>query len=502
MNDAKAMVSRPVGWSGAESTAYIYISLPFVVFLLGWLAQPLGGGCAALYLWASWRFLHGVGSDWTGELSWPVVIGAAAIALAWASMGGAGHFFYANPFDWGPRFALARDLVVAPWPVSYLQDADELLLRAPLGYYLVPSLIAKMVGLERVDLLLFGWTVLGVMIFFLVAFPRAGLGRLMLAIVAFILASGGDVLGYVEDYWSWPVPGEHIEWWAKLWQYSSNTTLLFWVPNHALAAWIATALLLRQAKDREVLGRGIPLLLAPLALWSPLSAVGILPIILVALAQWRFDREFCSLLLRVLLVCLMTGLPVILYLTHGIETIPGTSIGFRGGTDSDYFPRMIWFLMVEIGFLAALLVASRPDALHLASIAFLLVLPLFGFGGGNDLVMRASIPALTVLWIGLIDRFVLMPEGLGRRQRTAFVLTCLSIGSVTPLQEMIRAITMPRWAPDTRLSLPGAFSRIADRNPFPPHYFTRIDPADLLERALPRTRHPIVYVQPVQVDRR
>lgn len=502
MNEAEARVGNPVGWSLAESTAYIYISLPFVVFLLGWLVQPLGAGCAALYLWASWRFVQGRPADRTPGIPWPVVIGAATIALGWASMGGAGHFFYANPFDWGPRYALARDLVVAPWPVSYLQGADTLLLRAPLGYYLVPSLLAKMVGLEHVDLLLFAWTALGVMIFFVVAFPRAGFWRLMLAMGAFILAGGCDVLGYAEDYWALPVAGEHIEWWARSWQYSSNTTLLFWVPNHALAAWIATALVLRHANDGEVLGRGMPLLLAPLALWSPLSAVGILPIMCVAIGRRWFDREFCSVMARVLPICLASGLPVVLYLTHGIATIPGTSIGLRGGADSDYLSRMIWFLMVEIGLPAALLVASRPNALHIASIGFLLVLPLVGFGGGNDLVMRGSIPALAIVWIGLIDRFIMMPAGDHRPWRMAIALAWFSIGSVTALQEMVRAITMPRWAPDTRLSLPGAFARIADRKPFPPHYFTRVGSADLLERVVSPAGHSIVYVPPVPVDRR
>lgn len=499
MSDAEALVSRPIGWSVAESTAFIYISLPFVVFLLGWLVQPLGAGCAVLYLWASWRFLQRKRIDRIGEVSWPVLIGVAAIALAWASMGGAGHLFYANPFDWGPRFALVRDLVVAPWPVSYLKGADLLLLRAPLGYYLVPSLLGKMVGVELVDLLLFGWTALGVMIFFLVAFPRAGFWRSMLAIIAFILASGGDVLGYAEDYWSLPSPGEHIEWWAKFWQYSSNTTLLFWVPNHTLAAWIATALVLRHAKDRDVLGRGMPLLLAPLALWSPLSAVGILPIMFVALARWWSDREFCRILPRVLLVCLVTGLPVVLYLTHGIANIQATSIGIRTGANSDYFPRMIWFLMVEIGLPAALLLASRPNVLYLVSIGLLVVLPLFSFGGGNDLVMRGSIPALAILWLGLIDKFVLMPVGRGRQLRAMIALAFFSIGSVTSLQEMFRAMTKPRWDPDTRLSLPSAFARIADKKPFPPHYFTQVDSADILDRVLPRTQHPIAYVPPASV---
>jgi len=102
------------------------------------------------------------------------------------------------------------------------------------------------------------------------------------------------------------------------------------------------------------------------------------------------------------------------------------------------------------------------------------------------------------LWLGLIDKFVLMPVGQGRQLRVMIVLAFFSIGSVTSLQEMFRAITTPRWDPDTRLSLPSAFARIADRNPFPPHYFTQVDSADILDRVLPRTRHPIVYVPPVQ----
>ena len=80
----------------------------------------------------AWRFLppNGRRMDRPPFASWILL---ALLAAAWTALGGAGHLFHANGIDWVPRFAVMRDLVVAPWPPRYGAGAEAMLLRAPPG---------------------------------------------------------------------------------------------------------------------------------------------------------------------------------------------------------------------------------------------------------------------------------------------------------------------------------------------------------------------------------
>ena len=71
-------------------------------------------------------------------------------------------------------------------------------------------------------------------------------------------------------------PAEHIEWWSNAFQYSSMTTQLFWVPNHCLPAWIATALLYRHWQREEFFPAAF-LSAALLPAWTPFAALGFAP---------------------------------------------------------------------------------------------------------------------------------------------------------------------------------------------------------------------------------
>jgi hypothetical protein len=229
---------------------------------------------------AAKRTAHGSPAILRAGPCWPL------LAAAWAALGGAGHLFHANGIDWVPRFAVLRDLAVAPWPPRYGAGADAMLLRAPPGYYLPVALLGQLAGLAWLDRLLLAWTWLGVALFFCANFggrPARGLA----AALVFAFASGLDVLGLLWREGSLPWPTQHIEWWAGGMQYSSNSTLLFWVPNHGLPGWIAGAWLWRLRDDPRFLAR-LPLLFLPVMLWSPLVAVGLLPLAVVAaLRHWR-----------------------------------------------------------------------------------------------------------------------------------------------------------------------------------------------------------------------
>lgn len=468
----------------------LYVSLPMWIFLATWVVQPLGGLAAALHaalLWRAWaREPRQPGS---GERhAWHTVVPLMGLAAIWSAFGGAGHLFHANAFDWIPRFGLARDLTVSAWPLGWRDDDATWLLRAPLGYYLAPTLLAKVTAspLAWLDPLLLAWTAAGAGLTLVLAF---GHGRRPLwAGIAFTLCSGFDLLGHLMRHGNLPAAGEHIEWWARTVQYSSNSTLLFWVPNHTLAAWVVAALVVHRADDPRFVWRQWPLLMAPLALWSPLSALGFLPLALgAAWALWRQGgvpvRDFGL----HALAAVLTGLPVLLYLAQAAGSVPTPGTGTALLSPSRLL-KILRFILVEVGPWILLWRCRPMPAWAQAAVLTLCLLPFMRFGVSNDLVMRASIPALALMWIVLIQRHVQTPTAARQdrspspddrtagRTRPAWTtgqafLLCLMLGMPTAAHEILRAAVEPSWRPDLQATLPQSFMATSQgQERTPPHY--------------------------------
>jgi hypothetical protein len=114
-------------------------------------------------------------------------------SCAWAVFGGGSHFMYANA-DWKIRDAVLGDLVNAEWPVHYLSaDGAPLILRSAIGYFLPPALFGKIFGLAHIDLAIYAWTTLGVLIFLLMLpLPRRAGWRLALGLLLVVFFRGMD----------------------------------------------------------------------------------------------------------------------------------------------------------------------------------------------------------------------------------------------------------------------------------------------------------------------
>jgi hypothetical protein len=465
--------SRP-GYDWLDVAAFAYLALPVVLFLLGWLRWWVGVPLTGLLLLGARDLMPtAVGASGPWAVRWGVAVLVLAVAAGWSSLGGAGHLFFAN-FDWQTRDLVLRDLVLGAWPVGYgLREGAELVLRAPIGFFLPAAAAGKMFGLQFADPALLVWTALGVALFLGLAASRVrGWPAVLLLVTVLVLFSGMDIVGTTLrgglQLAQHLRPTDHIEWWADRFQFSSHTTQLFWVPNHALAGWIATALLVRHA-DRPEFARLLPLIVALIPIWSPLTAIGFVVLAgawwvqqMIRMRAWRLVDPVN--MLAALCIASVTGA----YLVLGAGDIRSGVTAQADESMLFFVPHYLQFVLLEAGILWLLLLAVRADLLLIVAGLTLWLLPLVAFGPSNDLAMRASIPALVILALAAASVLSSPTRALQRRVYWPILLV-LMLGVPTAVMEMTRAVQEPAWKPDYSKSLVPELAA-----EYPAHYATRL----------------------------
>ncbi len=451
-----------------------YLALPLLVFC-AWFKWPAAIGLGLLACYGFAQALRG--ADWRradiGKRSLAVVV---VVALAWTALSGVGHLFYAN-LDWVIRDAVLRDLVATPWPPMYEMDGGTpMILRAPIGFYLPVAALGSVVGLQAADFLLYLWTAFGFALVLWVAISLFATRRERLICGAVMLGFGGlDLIGFPLMFHQVPPLGQHIEWWASFAQYSSNSTLLFWVPNHALPAWLGLLMVLRHWRTTE-LARVTLLLAASIPLWSPLSAFGLVPFFLIGL-NWRRDLGA--------LLALRSGWPFIAlaalvarYVTMDTQAIArGWAIDMFGNAESFWYVYTA-FCLLEFGILALLLARLQAFDFKVGiAVLILLLLPFYRFGPGNDLVMRSSIPALMVLALATVR-----PLASSNRQGARVLLALvLIVGATGSAQEPERALLTERWSLTGKTLLQAAADQARPGDPrLPANYVGRLSQPGLI----------------------
>ena len=440
-----------------ELAALGYLLAPLLPFLWGWWRWPVALAFSGLLLITTHAVLtrHRRGGASLGLRLWAVLAGAA---LLWvASSGLLGGLPLTQ--DWSVRMVVLHDLTVGAWPVAYGELAGgEAVLRFSMGYYLIPAgLGAWLSGVEAARLLLGVWTALGVLLFFAVvvqSWPHRRSGARVALLLLLVLFSGMDILGFVMERGRLPAAGHHIEWWAPYLQYSSQTTLLFWAPNHALPAWLGAALIWRHREAGLALAPAALLLLAA-ALWSPLACVGLLPLLALATLRRQPPAAWLRELLHPAVLVVLPTLALLgVFVSFGIGTdlLPTErrELAAVAATAATWH-QWTSFQLLEWGLLACALLAAGPrrlDWTFWAACALLLMLPLLRFGPGNDLLMRAGIAPVTLLL--LCTAHALARGGMPARWRHSVVVMLL-IGTVTPMQELYRqTLRGSQWPDDGR----------------------------------------------------
>jgi len=433
--------------------SYIYLTLPFLLFLFGWVRLTIALPLALVLLFVLYNLIFTDHQSPT-SISPPSTIYWLLITVLWLLLSGIGGYAFQN-WDHNWRNAVFHDLIDFRWPVYYAQpeSGPVKMLVYYVGFWLPSALIAKFTNWQIANFALFIWSFLGLLLVthHLASTLKTTNFKVTLFLIFF---SGLDILGTLlfPQYPTLFPPSVHLEIWAGNLQYSSFTTQLFWVFNQAIPAWLVISVIARkgisptkpspylmgmasgkeQERPRDD-GRGELILLWSLCFFfAPLASVGLFPYILIELIQQTdFKSPFKDIRWGQILSA------VIIFLLSALFFIANTAAQARG-FQSLSFVKFLAFFLLEGGLLWLVLASSRfKDPRWMVTGALLAVILFVQIGNGRDFVMRASVAPL--FYLMLMTGEIIFNKSSSRIVRYS-LLALLVLGSFTPLYEINRSI--------------------------------------------------------------
>ena len=456
----------------------IYISVPLLIFLITWLKPYIAIISSVLFVYAIY-----IGYFKNNEVnlksllnSKSIFITTLLISFLWCYFAGIGGFWYqSSDYNW--RNAIFRDLINYSWPIYY--KTIDVAMVYYMGFWLPSALIAKICSFVFSHMsafpkhfsffigneILFVYSALGVFLTFMnlfFALKVKKIGKVLLAICIFIFFSGMDVIGVL-----WPIFYEdtfsfnhyHLEWWSRfVGQYSSNTTVLFWVFNQGIPAWLITLMFYNNRKKIENFG-----FLAILCFFcAPLPFVG-LSIFLIMYFIKDFilklkSGKVSNYLKKVFsfgnIVSIVFITPIVfLYLTSNASMSSDANSfihtnallhGRRGSLPFSYFFILtLYFVLLEVFiYLVPIYKQYKKNIMYYIVSLFLILWPFIINRRQTEFCMRSSIPVLVILCL-LVTKFLFRKYNFKRNKiRYLFLCLCLMIGSVTPTFEFARGIVV------------------------------------------------------------
>lgn len=368
------------------------------------------------------------------------------IICIWVGISGIGGFaFQTEDHIW--RNGMFEALVYEKWPVVKDVDIDGNITTRGMSYYIAfwlpAAAIGKVFGISVGLYFQVFWAIVGIFLFYItICYIQKRL--VIWPLIVFILFSGMDIVGVylTGNDMSTISQTIHLEWWSTAFQFSSNTTQLFWVYNQAIPAWLITVFLYLQKQNRYLI-----FILSTAMLYCTMPFLGLIPLCI----YWMLSRKYVTGSSSSYIRTWMKD-------TFSLENIlGGGTIGiicilylYKTNTNSEMktFPMnnggwlvYLIFLLVEIGGICLILYKEhKNNPLYYILMVWLCICPILPIYGGSNFCMRASIPALVMLYLYTIQA---IQKYYVKKEKLLFSAAILvfALGCITPIHELARNIS-------------------------------------------------------------
>lgn len=465
----------------AINLSLIYVILPIVLFFIGWLRPVLVGGGIVLFEVAfvaisrSFPKTNAAIVDFKDKDNrnfWFITLGLVAF---WVYLSGIGGFVFQNGDHW-VRNPIFRDLSTYSYPVIYDLSKESDLVQKICGsdkvafsyyfcWWLPVSCLSKIFSLSEVtrNILLYLWALLGILLIVYLICRKIGKCTYTIPLIL-ILFSGLDFVPYLlkNNFFANLPWTNHIEWWAGFpyFQYSSNTTQIFWVFNQSIPIWLLVAIFLQSPGSKYNAA-----ILSMAFAYSPWATFGVVP---YAVADFiRGKGKFTGKLNLVNI-----AIPVLLLIVFGSFYLAssgsngekGIIFSFHPGEERRIFCNYLLFIFFEFGiYLFAMGAEAKKYAFYWITAGELLIFPLLVVRDFN-FEMRGSCAALFLLMCYTI-RFINDNKDNSRlKLRNRVLIVALCIGVMTPLAEIDRTLQVTTTSDNVLQEQIGSFGNMQTDN--------------------------------------
>lgn len=450
------LISKIFGIIKSDKTivllSLLYIIIPICFFFIGWLKFPLAILFCTLFGFLTYKIHQNIcGSpiiliNKSTKHYWIIT---SSISAFWVYLSGIGGFCYQNSDHW-VRNPIFRDLSTYSWPVIYNLASESEIVQQVVGsgnvafvyyytWWLPVASLSKLFHLGNLsrNFLLLCWAFLGILLIIYCINRHIGKCSYVTTVLLIIFSGLDAIIPFLKN--ASLSMTEHIEWWANYFQYSSNTTQLFWVFNQSIPIWLTVGILL-QLRDNKFVA-AVSSLVFP---YSPWAVYGMIPIAIAG--TFKQNKKLKEVIVPPLNILNIIS-PLVILLIYGSFYLSGygstRSFGLKileVANKRNFICNYIIFIFLEAGIYFCIMGQSiQKYRYYLTVLIELLVIPLFSINDGN-FYMRASIPALFLLMTFTI-RFLISQSKDNDSIRLKILIIICIIGMYTPFTEINRSLT-------------------------------------------------------------
>lgn len=430
----------------------LYIVVPVGIFFLGWLKLLVSIPLCMLmgfFVYKVHQHICVVDVKLIRHATAGYWVMAVCVCAFWVYLSGIGSLSFQNS-DYFVRNPIFRDLSEYSWPVIYDLSLESDAVRQITGdgsvafsyyytWWLPAAFLSKLLHFGNMgrNLLLYFWALAGIL-FILYCMNRFLRKCSYLSLILLIAFSGLDVVGFFLKTRVFPFT-EHMEWWAGAgyFQYSSNTTQLFWVCNQSIPVWLAVAVLL-QLKDNQYVAAISSLVFA----YSPWAAFGMVPVAVAGTfrkgSRIRNAFHVANLMMPLVMLVIYGSF---YFASSGSEGGFALLFAEHANETRKLLCNFIVFIFLEAGIYFCIMGKYiRNNGYYKVVLLELLLFPLVYYRDYN-FVMRGTIPALFLLMVFAVQFLETQAEDQALKYRKTVLMVALMAGAFTPFTEISRSLT-------------------------------------------------------------